>query len=68
MDLYEIGKKSCNAHDLECYAEYEAERRKVSERYYGWTFPVFFEEVARQGKNVDLGSDVGETATAGLVN
>ena len=64
--MEEIGKKSCNAHDLENYSEYEAERVKVSERYYGWTFHKFFEEVVRRGKNISLrereerGAVVGE--------
>ena len=52
--MEEIGKKSCNAHDLESYSEYEAVRGKVSERYYGWTFHEFFEEVVRRGRNVSL--------------
>jgi len=52
--MEEIGKKSCNAHDLESYSEYEAERGKVSKLYYGWTFHKFFEEVVSRGRNVSL--------------
>jgi len=52
--MKEIDKKSCNATDLGQYAEYEARREKVSDRYYGWSFSEYFEEVARQGKNVRI--------------
>ena len=58
--MEEIDKKSCNAKDLEIYAEYEAERLKLEKSKYGWSFPVFFEEVAKQGKNVSMRAGVVE--------
>jgi len=50
--IEELSKRSCNAQDLENYAEYEAKRIRIKEKYYGWSFPEFFEKVVRKGENV----------------
>ncbi len=54
--MLEIDKKSCNAKDLEFYAEYEAERLTLDKKkgYYGWSFNIFFERVVRKGANLRL--------------
>lgn len=47
----EIGKKSCNANDLEKYAEFEGERIKLPNGKYTWNFPEYFIEFRKMPKS-----------------
>jgi len=42
-------KVSCNARDLEEWAEFEAKRIRLPSGRYTWNFPEFFEEFAKKG-------------------
>jgi len=45
----ETTKKSCNAKDLEVYAEFEAERIRLPSKKYTWNFPEFFIDFVKRG-------------------
>ena len=42
-------KQSCNAKDLEKWAEFEAKRIRLPSQKYTWNFPMFFEKFIQKG-------------------
>ena len=42
-------KQSCNAKDLEGWAEFEAERIRLPSQKYTWNVPMFFERFIQKG-------------------
>jgi len=51
-ELMETSSKvSCNAQDLEEWAEFEAERIRLPSQKYTWDFPKFFERYIQKGWN-----------------
>lgn len=50
VEMREVSNKaSCNATDLEEWAEFEAERIRLPSKKYTWNFPEFFTEFVRKG-------------------